>query len=90
MLAELLARSAEIDEALALLSSAVAQAEAGGSRYWLAELYRRRAELLVLQGDAEAGRIAALERSLAIAAEQKRGAFPRQCIRNPSIIRPVT
>jgi predicted ATPase len=70
MLAELLTRTAEVDEALALLGSAVAQAEAGGSRFWLAELYRRRAELLLLQGDAEADVIAALEKSIAIAAEQ--------------------
>jgi predicted ATPase/class 3 adenylate cyclase len=70
MLAELLTRTAEVDEALALLSSAAAQAEAGGSRFWLAELYRRRAELLLLQGDAEADVIAALEKSIAIAAEQ--------------------
>ncbi|WP_192258064.1 ATP-binding protein [Mesorhizobium silamurunense] len=70
MLAELLTRTAEVDEALALLGSAAAQAEAGGSRFWLAELYRRRAELLLLQGDAEADVIAALEKSIAIAAEQ--------------------
>ncbi|RWP03564.1 MAG: adenylate/guanylate cyclase domain-containing protein [Mesorhizobium sp.] len=70
MLAELLTRTAEVDEALALLGSAAAQAEAGGSRFWLAELYRRRAELLLLQGDAEADVIAAFEKSIAIAAEQ--------------------
>ena len=70
MLAELLTRTGEIEEALALLRSATAQAEAGGSRYWLAELYRRRAELLLLQGLAEAGVVAALEKSLVMAAEQ--------------------
>ncbi|TGQ21644.1 MAG: adenylate/guanylate cyclase domain-containing protein [Mesorhizobium sp.] len=70
MLAELLARSGEISHALALLHSAVAQAEAGGSRYWLAELHRRIAQLLVLDR-AAAGRVAtALEKSLNTAAEQ--------------------
>ena len=70
MLAELLTRTGEIDEALALLGSAAAQAEAGGSRFWLAELYRRRAELLLLQSSAEADVVAALEKSIAIASEQ--------------------
>jgi predicted ATPase len=70
MLAELLTRTGEIDEALALLSSAAAQAEAGGSRFWLAELYRRRAELLVLRGSEAEEVAAALHMSIAIASEQ--------------------
>ena len=70
MLAELLARSGEVDQALALLHAAVAQAEAGGSRYWLAELHRRIAQLLVLDGANALQAAAAFERSLAIAAEQ--------------------
>jgi predicted ATPase/class 3 adenylate cyclase len=71
MLAELLARSGEIDEAHVLLRSAVEQAETGGSRYWLAELHRRTA-LLFLQAGADTALIAAaFERSLATAAAQQ-------------------
>jgi predicted ATPase/class 3 adenylate cyclase len=70
MLAELLARSGEINEALALLQSAVAQAEAGGSRYWLAELHRRTALLLALSATKPSHAAAAFEKSLVIADEQ--------------------
>ncbi|QND65814.1 AAA family ATPase [Mesorhizobium loti] len=70
MLAELLARSGETDQALALLHSAVAEAEAGGSRYWLAELHRRIAQLLVLVKAEASQAAAAFERSLTTAAEQ--------------------
>ncbi|PDQ19099.1 hypothetical protein CN311_21335 [Mesorhizobium sanjuanii] len=71
MFAELLSRSGEVDEALALLHSAIVQAEAGGSRYWLAELHRRTARILV-QGKAGADQAAtAFERCLVTAADQK-------------------
>ncbi|MDQ6436582.1 AAA family ATPase [Mesorhizobium sp. LHD-90] len=70
MLAELLARSGEIGQALALLHSAVAQAEAGGSRYWLAELHRRIAQLLALDSAEGSRAAAAFEKSLITAAEQ--------------------
>lgn len=69
MLAELLARSGEVEEALALLDAAVSQAEAGGSRYWLAELNRRIAQLLALDATKSARASAAFEKSLAIAVE---------------------
>jgi predicted ATPase/class 3 adenylate cyclase len=70
MLAELLVRSGELGDALTLLRSAVAQAEAGGSRFWLAELHRRSAQLLGLL-DADRDEItAAFEQSLALADEQ--------------------
>ncbi len=48
----------------------MAQAEAGGSRYWLAELHRRIAQLLVLDSAAAGRAAAALEKSLNTAAEQ--------------------
>ncbi|RWK24103.1 MAG: adenylate/guanylate cyclase domain-containing protein [Mesorhizobium sp.] len=70
MLAELLARTGEIEEALTLVSSAAAEAEAGGSLSWLAELYRRKAHLLLLSGSSGMDIVAALSKSLAIADEQ--------------------
>ncbi|MCV3211126.1 AAA family ATPase [Mesorhizobium sp. YC-39] len=70
MLAELLARTGETDEALALVSSAAAEAEAGGSLSWLAELYRRKAHLLLLTGSSGTDVVAALSKSLATADEQ--------------------
>lgn len=70
MLAELLARSGEIDDALALLRSAVAQANAGGSRYWLPELHRRIALLLLHLRGPDAESMAALEKCLVTAVNQ--------------------
>ncbi|WP_164897530.1 AAA family ATPase [Mesorhizobium sp. M6A.T.Cr.TU.017.01.1.1] len=70
MLAELLARTGETDEALTLVSSAAAEAEAGGSLSWLAELYRRKAHLLLLRGSSGMEVVAALSKSLATADEQ--------------------
>lgn len=70
MLAEVLARSGEIDEALALLKSAILKAEAGGSRFWLAELHRRIAQLLARRPADGGAASAAIAKSLAIAAEQ--------------------
>jgi predicted ATPase/class 3 adenylate cyclase len=70
MLAELLARTGETDEALMLVSSAAVEAEAGGSLSWLAELYRRRAHLLILRRSSRTNVVDALSKSLAIAAEQ--------------------
>ena len=70
MLAELMTRTGEVDGALALLRSATVQAEAGGSRYWLAELHRRTAQLLLLRGASAEDIAAAFEKSLATADEQ--------------------
>ncbi|MDX8465033.1 AAA family ATPase [Mesorhizobium sp. VK23B] len=70
MLAELLARTGETDEALGLVSSAAAEAEAGGSLSWLAEVYRRKAHLLLLKGSSGADVVAVLSKSLALADEQ--------------------
>jgi predicted ATPase len=70
MLVEMMAKTGEIAEGLALLSSATAKAEQGGHRYWLAELHRRRAILLFRQRAPDADVLGALDSSLAIAAEQ--------------------
>jgi predicted ATPase len=70
MLAELLAQTGDINEALDLLSSAAAQAEQAGHHYWLAELHHRRARLLYQQGATEREVLRSLTESLAIASEQ--------------------
>jgi predicted ATPase len=70
MLVELLERTGELSEGLALLESAEAQSVTSGHRYWLAELWRRRARLLYLQGGDDDAISAALSRSLEISAEQ--------------------
>ncbi len=87
MLAELLTRTGEIDEALALLGSAAAQAEGGGSRYWLAELHRRRAELLLAQGAAEAEADHRPRKKPCHRRGAERGADPHRRIRGTCLVR---
>ncbi|MGB3389221.1 MAG: AAA family ATPase [Pseudaminobacter sp.] len=70
MQATLLARAGKIREAFEVVSEAIAEAEQSGHAYWLAELYRRRAELRS-QLRADAGEVAAdLKASLTEAREQ--------------------
>src|SRR5690606_23160184 len=70
MQATLLARAGKIREAFEVVSEAIAEAEQSGHAYWLAELYRRRAELRS-QLRADAGEVAAdLKASLTAAREQ--------------------
>jgi len=73
LLAEVLAKVDEIDEALLLLNDAMELVNSKGERYYEAELYRLRGELLLKanQGNAED----CFKRSLAIAESQKAKAW---------------
>ena len=68
LLAEVLAKLKEIDEALLLLDEALALVDSKGERYYEAELYRLKGELLLKQKDARAEDC--FTRSLAIAESQ--------------------
>jgi predicted ATPase len=70
MLAELLGQTGDVEEALDLLTSAAADAERSGHRYWLAELHHRRARLLFQQAANGSEILEALTESLQIASEQ--------------------
>ena len=70
MHAELLGRTGDVEGALKLIASAIAESEKSGHRYWLAELHHRRLRLLAQSGAAAAPMIEAAEASLAIALEQ--------------------
>ncbi|MBA5776700.1 AAA family ATPase [Stappia sp. F7233] len=70
MRAEILAMQGETAAALSLLNEALAEAEATGHRYWLAELYRRRALVLDQRGEGKTEVVDALNRALAVAQDQ--------------------
>jgi predicted ATPase len=72
LLAEVLAKVNQIDEALLLLDSAMAMINSKGERYYEAELYRLKGELLLKQTiDNQAQTEDCFRRSLAIAESQK-------------------
>ena len=72
LLAEVLAKIDRIEEALVLLDSAMAMVNSKGERYYEAELYRLKGELLLKQTtDNQAKTEECLRRSLAIAESQK-------------------
>jgi predicted ATPase len=70
LLAETLLNSEQIDEASALLEEATTMVSSNGERYYEAELYRLKGELLLKQGE-KANAQECLKRSLAIAQSQK-------------------
>jgi predicted ATPase len=70
MQATLLARGGRIEEALGVVSEAIAEAEQSGHAYWLAELYRRRAKLRAQLRDDPDHVAADLKSSLVAAREQ--------------------
>lgn len=70
LLAELMAQTGEVDEALTMLAAARREAEQNGYRYWLAEILRRSACLLALSGAPESDVLTALWASLDLALEQ--------------------
>ena len=72
LLAEVLAKIDRIEEALVLLDSAMAMVNSKGERYYEAELYRLKGELLLKQTtDNQAKTEECFRRSLAIAESQK-------------------
>ncbi len=74
LLAELMVQTGDFDEGLQLIDSALAEGQTNGHVYWLAELHRRRAQLLMLAGRPEAMVIEELSKSLQAAKNQ--GAIP--------------
>jgi predicted ATPase len=78
MQATLLARDGRIEEALGVVSEAIAEAELSGHAYWLAELYRRRAKLRAQLRDDPDHVAADLKSSLAAAREQGAAALMRR------------
>jgi predicted ATPase len=72
LLAEVLAKIDRIEEALVLLDSAMAMVNSKGERYYEAELYRLKGELLLKQTtDNQAKTEECFRRSLAVAESQK-------------------
>lgn len=71
MLAELLTTDGKHVEALEILSAAMDAGRRSGHRYWLGELARRRAEVLIAGRAPDAEIAEALRESLDIAAEQR-------------------
>jgi predicted ATPase/class 3 adenylate cyclase len=70
MQAEIMALTNSVEAGLEVISTAIADAERTGHRYWLAELYHRRARLLLqLSADGDAIRDS-IGRSLQIASDQ--------------------
>jgi DNA-binding SARP family transcriptional activator len=69
-LAQALAKVGRLEQGLSRLEEALAKVEASGERHWEAELYRQRAELLLMQGDA-AGAEASLETGIEVARRQR-------------------
>lgn len=69
LLADTQARAGDAAAAIELLGEAEAFAEETGEGFWLPEVLRRRGELRIAEGDAEAGR-ADLARAVAMATEQ--------------------
>lgn len=74
LLAEVLARTGETAEALRLLDAIADEQGASGHVFWLAELHRRRAQLMALEGAASRDVEKLLAASLEIAVAQ--GAVP--------------
>ena len=71
MLVEILKNSGQVTEGLRLLHEALTQVERTGERYWEAELYRLRAELLLAQSvDNHTEAEPSLHKALAIAGSQ--------------------
>jgi class 3 adenylate cyclase/predicted ATPase len=70
LLAEACEIAGEIEEALSLLDNALQIAERIGERWFAAELYRRKGQVMLRQGDAEAAE-ALYRQALAIAREQE-------------------
>jgi predicted ATPase len=69
-LAEAQAKAGQPEEALTTLAEAFAFVEQTDERHWEAELYRLRAELLLMQGD-EAGVEASLQKAVEVARRQQ-------------------
>ena len=69
-LAEAQAKAGQPEEGLATLAEALALVEQTDERYWEAELYRLRAELLLMQGD-EAEAEASLQKAVEVARRQQ-------------------
>jgi predicted ATPase len=69
-LAEAQAKAGHPEEGLATLAGALALVEETDERHWEAELYRLRAELLLMQGD-DAGAEASLQKAVEVARRQQ-------------------
>jgi predicted ATPase len=69
-LAEAQAKAGHPEEGLSTLAEALALVEQTGERHWEAELYRLRAELLLMQGE-ESEAEASLQRAIEVAKRQQ-------------------
>jgi predicted ATPase len=70
LLAEVLVKTNEIDAGLQLLGSAIEAAEHTGHLYWLGELFRRKAQLMMLVAAPAQNIVEQLTKSLACAVDQ--------------------
>ncbi len=70
LLAELYAQAGDVERGLEFKAEALAAADAHGERWYAAEIYRVRGELLLLRGDATAAE-GAFQRALAVARSQE-------------------
>jgi len=70
MFADVCARARHVDEGLSAVDEALELADKGGFVYWNAELFRRRAELLIVSGAAVQAIDASFAQALACAREQ--------------------
>ena len=69
-LAEVKAKSGQIEQALTTLDEALPMIEGKDERYWEAEHHRRRAKLLLMQGDEAAAEVSLLK-AIEVARKQK-------------------
>jgi adenylate cyclase len=75
ILAECFAAAGEIEAAQELIGRALAETEARGERFWEAELYRQRGELVLQAGGAPDAATESFERALAVARAQQAHLF---------------
>jgi predicted ATPase len=73
LLAEAYGTAGQVQEGLQVLDEALALVDQSGERYWEAELYRRKGELLLQSGDrgAEPGAEVCFQQALAVARRQQ-------------------
>jgi predicted ATPase len=74
LLAEIMVRTGEFSGGVKLLQSAIEESETTGHVYWLGELHRRKAQLMMLSGSPESEIVGELTKSLVSAAQH--GAVP--------------
>src|SRR5262249_9539537 len=82
LLAEAYGTAGQVQEGLQVLDEALALVDKNGERYWEAELYRRKGELLLRSGDrgAEPGAEGCFQQALAVAHRQQAKALELRAV----------